>query len=128
MNTKPLVFLFLIITFSCYSYFVYTKGTDSLPIISSEKELIVKGKLLWQDKNCNACHQIFGLGGYLGPELTNEMSQPGKGKVYVQAILAHGINRMPDYHLNQDEINSLIAFLQYVDTASRTSYSSLNEK
>jgi nitric oxide reductase subunit C len=128
MNIKLFVFLFLILTFSCYSYVVYTKGTDSLPSLSSDKELIVKGKLLWQDKNCNACHQIFGLGGYLGPELTNEMSQPGKGKVYAQAILEHGLNRMPDYHLNDYEINSLIAFLQYVDTASRTNYSSVDEK
>ena len=128
MNIKLPVFLFLIIIFFCYSYFVYTKGTDNLPPFSSDKELVLKGKLLWQDKNCNACYQIFGLGGYLGPELTNEMSQPGKGKSYAKAILEHGINRMPDYHLNPDEINSLIAFLQMVDTASRTNYSSENEK
>jgi nitric oxide reductase subunit C len=128
MSIKLFVFLFLMVTFSCYSYIVYTKGTESLPSLSSDKELVIKGKLLWQDKNCNACHQIFGLGGYLGPELTNEMSQPGKGKVYAKAILEHGLNRMPDFHLNTDEINSLIAFLQYVDTASRTNYSSISEK
>jgi len=43
----------------------------------SEKAL--QGQQLWQQNNCFSCHQIYGLGGYLGPDLTNVYSQRGKG-------------------------------------------------
>ena len=78
------------------------------------------GKILFQKHNCTACHQLYGLGGYLGPELTTVMSQPGKGEAYVKAILKSGTARMPDFHLGEQEINSLVDFLSYVNQSAIT--------
>ena len=42
----------------------------------------ITGKVLYQKYNCTACHQIYGLGGFLGPDLTIVVSQQGKGEAY----------------------------------------------
>lgn len=121
MNRKITALLFLLFNYLLYSLFVYTKGTEPLSDGINCNPEIIKGKLLFQEKNCISCHQIFGLGGYLGPDLTNEISQPGKGKFYAAAILTAGLNKMPNYHLNQEEINCLVSYLEFIDISSRTS-------
>jgi nitric oxide reductase subunit C len=73
------------------------------------------GKLLYQKYNCTACHQLYGLGGYMGPDLTNMVSSPGKGEMYARAFLQAGTQRMPNFNLLEDEIKSLVAYLKYVD-------------
>ncbi len=80
----------------------------------------INGKLLYQKHNCTACHQIYGLGGYLGPELTTTISEKGKGEEYAKAILKSGTQRMPDFHLNEQEIKCLIEFFKYVDSTAVT--------
>lgn len=73
------------------------------------------GKLLFQKYNCTACHQLYGLGGYMGPDLTNMISSPGKGEIYARTLLQTGTQRMPNFHLTEEEINSMVAYLKYVD-------------
>ena len=80
----------------------------------------VQGKLLFQKHNCTACHQLYGLGGYLGPELTTLMSQQGKGEIYADAILKFGTEKMPNFHLNEMERKQLIAYFKYVDSTAIT--------
>lgn len=77
-----------------------------------------EGKKLYQKLNCNACHQLFGLGGYLGPELTHVISQKGKGRLYVAALLKNGSAQMPDFHLDSLRANEIISFLSYVDSSA----------
>jgi nitric oxide reductase subunit C len=101
----------LLILFTGYSGYVYTTGTDFHSGKNFSKSQISIGKILYQEKNCTACHQIYGLGGYLGPDLTNVISQKGKGEEYVRAILRTGTGRMPDYGFSEEEINALTAFL-----------------
>lgn len=74
-----------------------------------------KGKLLFQKYNCTACHQLYGLGGYMGPDLTNVMSKEGIGEMYVRAFLQNGTQRMPNFNFSEDEIKSLVGYLKYVD-------------
>jgi nitric oxide reductase subunit C len=78
-------------------------------------EAAADGKKLWQKHNCISCHQLYGLGGFMGPDLTNVMSDPAKGEVYVSAILKHGMNRMPDYKFTDEEINALMEFFIHTD-------------
>ncbi|MCH7870146.1 MAG: c-type cytochrome, partial [Planctomycetes bacterium] len=33
------------------------------------------GLAIWRENNCQACHQIYGYGGFLGPDLTNLMDR-----------------------------------------------------
>lgn len=117
---KRVLFWALFILFIGYTIAVDTSGTA---IDKGEFFLTAdakKGKLLFQKYNCTACHQLYGLGGYMGPDLTNVMSQPGKGSDYVNAFLAHGTNRMPDFSMNSEERKVLIAFLTYTDHTGKS--------
>ncbi len=110
---KGYIFLFLFLSFFVYSIFVYTEGTKVDEIIMSTEA--VRGKLLYQNYNCTACHQIYGLGGYLGPDLTNVVSKRKNSELVMRALLKFGSQRMPNYHLNESEINDIISYLKYVD-------------
>ncbi len=61
-----------------------------------------------------ACHQFYGLGGYMGPDLTNVISS--KGAAYARAFLISGTERMPDFGFDDHEMDDLIAFLEFVDS------------
>lgn len=115
LNTKRFISGILITSFFVYSIVIYTIGTR----VDKGEEYITpkvkQGKLLFQKKNCIACHQIYGLGGYMGPDLTNIISAPGKGPLFVKAFLMVGSERMPNYHFTEVEIEELIAFLTYAD-------------
>lgn len=103
----------LFILFLSYSFFVYTVGTSNENTTMNFNA--VKGKYLFQKYNCAACHQLFGLGGYLGPELTKVISTQGKGEAYATAFIQSGTRRMPDFHLEQQEVSALVDYLKYVD-------------
>ena len=109
---KILVFVILFITFIAYTSWVYTNGTNRATTMTAEQQL---GKKIWQDYNCQSCHQIFGLGGYLGPELTTVISDSTRGELYARTILQNGSIRMPDFHFNPQQINAIIGYLKYVD-------------
>ncbi len=130
---KQRILFTLLLGFAIFTTFVYTAGTDGesgpTPISDTGKT----GKLLYQKYNCTACHQLYGLGGYLGPDLTNVMSDPGKSEQYVRAFLMAGTDIMPNYDLPEKEIDALVAYLTYVDqtgnfpeqNAKRTWYGSI---
>ena len=99
-------------TFVIYSLTIYTNGTEAphLPKMSAEAQL---GQRLFQENNCIACHQIYGLGGYMGPDLTNTYSK--KGAAYSRAFIDAGTARMPRLGLSADEVDALIAYMAFVD-------------
>lgn len=78
------------------------------------------GKNIYQKNNCTSCHQLFGMGGFLGPELTTVISDKNRGEVYARTFLQFGGNRMPNFHFTKEEMDEVIAFLQYVDTHATT--------
>jgi nitric oxide reductase subunit C len=114
-SSKRLIFTILGIIFLIYTVLIDTIGTaeDKGKELISEKSK--SGKLLYQKYNCTACHQIYGLGGYLGPDLTNVISAKGKGQIYIKAILQTGTQRMPNFHLNENEIEELVAYFTYLN-------------
>jgi nitric oxide reductase subunit C len=122
---RVFIFYLLIALFFGYSFLVYTKGTESsLSFTNIEQWKINDGKQLFQQYNCQACHQIYGLGGYLGPELTTAYSDKNRGEQFMRAVLNTGGNRMPDFHLSTKQIDALIAYLKYVDTTATPAPSS----
>jgi nitric oxide reductase subunit C len=66
--------------------------------------------------NCIACHQLYGLGGHMGPDLTNVVSAPDKGVDYARAFIENGSSKMPDFGLSQTQIDALVQFLKFVDS------------
>lgn len=121
MQKKQLIiFASLCFMFLTYSFSIYLQ-----PLITPESHDYnsIKGgdgRLVWQKYNCQACHQLYGLGGYLGPDLTNVYSKKGKGEVYIRAMIASGTAQMPNFSLNENEFSQLIEFLKMTD-ASGTS-------
>ncbi|MBI5372702.1 MAG: cytochrome c [Sphingobacteriales bacterium] len=114
--TKIYIFSALLISYFAYSLAVYTRGTDetaSGPLPG--KTEVTLGKRLYQEKNCSSCHQLYGLGGYLGPELTTAFSDPNRGELYLRAFLQNGGPRMPKFDFTEKEINSIISYLEYID-------------
>jgi len=106
------IFAALFLLFSAYSAYVYTAGTKALNA-EPMNDRARHGQQLFQRNNCTACHQIYGLGGYMGPDLTNVISR--RGRAYASAFLAAGTQRMPNFHFKQAEISALLAYLDFVD-------------
>jgi len=105
MNYRRIAFFTIVVLASLYSYMVYTGGTDSELLSDKAAE----GKLLWQEYNCQACHQLYGLGGYMGPDLTNEIKL--KGREYPKFFIMQGSAKMPNLHLKPEETNDIVEYL-----------------
>ena len=106
----------LCLAFIPYSAYVYTRGTEAShvgPITAEARH----GQQLFQAHNCVACHQFYGLGGYMGPDLTNVISN--RGPDYARAFLMSGTQRMPNFNLNETELDALVAYLEFVDTTGK---------
>lgn len=113
IKKNKLVITILIVTFIVYNVIVYTQGTSNITPLLSEKAII--GQQLYQENNCTSCHQFYGLGGYLGPDLTNVISAKNKGPEYVKAFLNSGIKAMPKFNFNEEEKEAFVQFFTEVD-------------
>jgi nitric oxide reductase subunit C len=114
---KTGIFIVLFLSYTSYSAWVYTSGTSNAASMSLKEQA---GKNIYQKNNCTSCHQLFGMGGFLGPELTTVISDKNRGEVYARTFLQFGGNRMPNFHFTKEEMDEVIAFLQYVDTHATT--------
>ncbi|WP_445716227.1 c-type cytochrome [Flavobacterium sp.] len=110
------IFLVLFLCFLAFSIWIYAIPFFS-PTPYSEKELhlVAEGRLVWQKNNCHTCHQLYGLGGYLGPDLTNVYSRTGNNEAYIKGIIKSGVKQMPAFEISDDEMNALLHFLKNVD-------------
>ena len=78
----------------------------------------IRGKHLFDTKNCMGCHTIMGEGAYYAPELTKVLER--RGEAFVKAILKDpeamypGQRKMVNYHFSDREIDDLTAFLAWV--------------
>ena len=110
------IFLVLFVCFLAFSIWIYAIPLFS-PTPYSEKELhlVAEGRLVWQKYNCHTCHQLYGLGGYLGPDLTNVYSRSGNNEYYIRAIVKSGVKQMPAFEISEEEMNALLQFLKNVD-------------
>lgn len=113
-KNKITVAIFLLMAFLAYSFFIYGSLPVKVPPVSAK---VGEGKLLWQKYNCSACHQVYGLGGYLGPDLTNVYSK--RGTDYIAAFLKAGTTIMPNFNLNQQEVEALTAYMQNMDSSGK---------
>jgi mono/diheme cytochrome c family protein len=73
---------------------------------------VAAGAGTWRTENCIACHAIYGLGGHIGPDLTNTVSRLGAEGVAAKVLAGGGT--MPPFALSDDEVAELIAWLSYI--------------
>lgn len=110
------VLFFLVVLFIGYTVMVYGWGDGA----RAENELpfteeVAAGATLWRRHNCQGCHQLYGLGGYLGPDLTNVART--KGPAYMQAFIKNGSTRMPNFQLSDAAVSQLTEYLIWVDAS-----------
>lgn len=112
---KPIaVFVLLCISFLFFSISIYVKPLENTAT-AQEQQNFALGRSIWQNKNCQSCHQIYGLGGYLGPDLTNEYSKLNGNEAALKHFFKGGIKQMPRFELTAQEEAALIYFLKEID-------------
>jgi nitric oxide reductase subunit C len=109
---KILLFGTLCTFFICYSAYIYNDVANDGGSVNA---LADEGKKVWQEKNCVACHQIYQLGGYLGPDLTNTYSE--KGPEYIKVFVQNGTPVMPAFSLSELQMQGLLAYLKQIDSS-----------
>lgn len=112
LKNKRYILFFLVTMFLGYSAFLYA----TIPAATEENENhIISGKAVWQKYNCSACHQVYGLGGYLGPDLTNVYSR--RGEAFIGAFVKSGTNIMPSFNMEETEMKNLLFYLKHLDNS-----------
>lgn len=120
----PLFLLLLLCLFLVYNYIIYTSKENYGKIHLSQKA--INGENIWLKNNCNSCHQLYGLGGYLGPDLTNVYSFRKKNVSHLKFMFNSGIKNMPQFNFNEKEKEELIQFLKEIDQTGY--YPNMNTK
>lgn len=72
-----------------------------------------EGAAVWRKYNCVACHSIYGLGGHVGPDLTNTISR--RNPAYVDLLIRQGKGEMPNLGVTETEAKALIRYLSELD-------------
>ncbi len=76
-------------------------------------EAAVRGRRIFHRGSCQVCHQLYGQGGFLGPDLTNAASRVDDTRL--ASLLTSGSGQMPAFHLSDAEIADVRAFLRAID-------------
>jgi nitric oxide reductase subunit C len=101
----------LVTMFALQTFLVYSDRTGRE--MSPLSESAIEGRNVWLRHNCQACHQFYGFGGFLGPDLTNASSRLSRDRL--DQVLTYGLAQMPAFNLSEDEITAVAAFLLEMD-------------
>lgn len=105
-----LSFLFIV-----FSLTIYLKPLSETKIGKIQLKKATEGRLVWQKYNCQSCHQLYGLGGYLGPDLTNTYRKINGSKKVLNYFLTSGNKQMPSFKLSDREEQLLLDFLKFTN-------------
>ena len=107
---------FFVLLFAALIFHTETK----IPERSKAAELtpaVVRGKHLWETRNCIGCHTLLGEGAYFAPELGNVYKRRGgdfiKAWMQAQPTGAPHRRQMPQFNLNEQQLNDLVEFLKW---------------
>lgn len=115
-RATPFTLVLLGAAFIGWSAFAW-RDPGSTPVADAPPPRAPEGKKVWLSRNCQACHQIYGLGGYLGPDLTNVVQD--RGAAHVRNVLRLGFRDMPKFDLTEGEVDDLVRYLEYVGRTGR---------
>ncbi|TXH89486.1 MAG: cytochrome c [Rhodoferax sp.] len=91
-----------------------------IPQRSNAQEItpsVVRGKHIWETRNCIGCHTLLGEGAYFAPELGNVYKR--RGPDFIKAWMASqpsgtpGRRQMPQFNLTEEQLNDLVEFLKW---------------
>ena len=108
VSAKKATMACLLAAFGVQTVLVYTDERQD-PL----SEAALRGRALWHDNACQVCHQIYGQGGFLGPDLTNAASRLDVSRL--ESLLTVGSGQMPAYHFTEAQIADLASYLEALD-------------
>ena len=85
-------------------------------------ESAIRGKHIWETRNCIGCHSLLGEGAYFAPELGNVFIRRGEDagfKPFLQAWMkiqplgVPGRRAMPQFNLSTEEVDDIAEFLKW---------------
>jgi len=103
----------LVACFVAQTVIVYADHGDTQTLTPEQ----TRGRRLWQAKNCQVCHQLYGYGGFLGPDLTNASSRFDREHLAQQ--LRVGNSQMPAFDFEPNQVDDLWSFLQAMNQTGR---------
>lgn len=109
---RRLLYFGLIALFIVQSAITWSSATVVNEGLGTLNPMARKGRQLFLEFNCTACHQFYGLGGHMGPDLTNVTRTPGKGSMYARGIVLHGTERMPRLGVTPEQADAIVAYLE----------------
>lgn len=112
------IYISLFILFIVYTSYIFSRPRYKKINAAYNSEKSIEGRLVWQKYNCQSCHQLYSLGGYLGPDLTNILSKQN-GEVILKNIVKSGTGVMPKFNINETEMSSLTEFLKMADESGK---------
>ena len=78
---------------------------------------VLRGKHLWETRNCIGCHTLLGEGAYFAPELGNVYKRRGgpfiKGWMQAMPTGVPHRRQMPQFNLNDQQLDDLVEFLKW---------------
>ncbi|MEK8089694.1 cytochrome c [Thermithiobacillus plumbiphilus] len=89
-------------------------------------EQVVRGKHVWEQNDCIGCHTLFGEGAYYAPELGNVY--PRRGGEFIKAWIkgqptgVPGRRQMPQFHLTDQELDDVTAFLKWASEVNTSNW------
>ncbi len=86
---------------------------STVPIAPSARQ----GQTIFRSHGCQSCHAVFGMGGFLGPDLTNAARRVPPARF--AELLQFGSGAMPAYHLDQNERDAVSAYLAAIDSTGQ---------
>lgn len=110
-----IVLVLFVAAYLIYSFTLYTSLPVKQCLVDKRAE---NGKLVWQKYNCNSCHQLYGLGGYIGPDLTNVYSK--RSEAFIKAFLKNGTTAMPNFNINDYEMDCLLKYFNTIDNSGKS--------
>jgi nitric oxide reductase subunit C len=107
---RRLIFFSLSGLFVLQTFLTWSTSTAVPEGMGTMDEQALRGRTLFNQFNCTACHQFYGLGGYMGPDLTNVTSE--KGAAFAKALIMHGSATMPALGVSDAQADDLVAYLE----------------
>lgn len=78
---------------------------------------VVRGKHIWETRDCIGCHTLMGEGAYFAPELGNVYKRRGpefiKAWIKGQPTGAPGRRQMPQFNLTDQQLDDVVNFLKW---------------
>jgi len=118
-------FLAILVGLTVQSY-VYIENTSTN--LDKLTPRVAQGKAVWERHSCINCHTILGEGAYFAPELGNVWVRYGgledaegardgiKTWISSQPSGVEGRRQMPNFNINDEDLDALVDFFEWVST------------